>query len=78
MRRAWTLSASTRRRSWWAARDVFFAATGASSGDLLRGVRIFANGAETHSLAMRARSGTIRWVASLHDFTRLDKVRYEE
>ena len=58
--------------------DVFFAATGASSGDLLRGVRIFANGAETHSLAMRARSGTIRWVDSLHDFTRLDKVRFEE
>ena len=58
--------------------DVFFAATGASSGDLLRGVRIFANGAQTHSLAMRARSGTIRWVDSLHDFTRLDKVRFEE
>ena len=58
--------------------DVFFAATGCSSGDLLKGVRIFANGAETHSLAMRARSGTIRWVDSLHDFSRLDKVRFEE
>ncbi len=57
--------------------DVFFAATGASTGDLLNGVRFFANGAQTHSLAMRSRSGTLRWVDSVHDFTRLDKMRYK-
>ena len=57
--------------------DVFFAATGASSGELLRGVRFFGGGAETQSLVMRSRSGTIRWIDSLHDFDRLDKVRYE-
>ena len=57
--------------------DVFFAATGASSGDLLNGVRFFAGGAQTHSLVMRARSGTLRWIESIHDFTRLDKVRYK-
>ena len=55
--------------------DVFFAATGASTGDLLRGVRYFAGGAQTHSLAMRSRSGTLRWVDTVHDFARLDKLR---
>ena len=57
--------------------DVFFAATGASTGDLLNGVRFFANGAQTHSLAMRSRSGTLRWVDSVHDFTRLDKMQFK-
>ena len=57
--------------------DVFFAATGASTGDLLNGVRFFANGAQTHSLAMRSRSGTLRWIDSVHDFNRLDKMRYK-
>ena len=56
--------------------DVFFAATGASSGELLNGVRIFAGGAETHSLVMRSRSGTIRRINSIRDFTRLDKARF--
>ena len=58
--------------------DVFFAATGASTGDLLRGVHFFPNGVETHTLVMRSRSGTLRWIDSLHDFTRLSKVLYEE
>jgi len=58
--------------------DVFFAATGASTGELLNGVRIFADGAETHSLVMRSRSGTIRRIDSLHDFTRLDKVLFKD
>lgn len=53
--------------------DVFFAATGASSGELMDGVRFFGDGAETHSLVMRSRSGTIRRLVSLHDFTRMDK-----
>ena len=56
--------------------DVFFAATGASTGELLKGVNFVANGATTHSLVMRSRSGTIRWIDSQHDFTRLSKVRY--
>ena len=58
--------------------DVFFAATGASTGDLLKGVRYFANGAETQSLVMRSRSGTIRWIDATHDFTRLDKMLYKD
>jgi len=58
--------------------DVFFAATGVSSGDLLKGVRHFPGGDQTQSLAMRSRSGTIRWIDSLHDFTRLSKFRAGE
>jgi fructose-1,6-bisphosphatase II len=54
--------------------DVFFAATGVSSGELLKGVRYFSGGAQTQSLAMRSRSGTIRWIDSWHDFKRLDKL----
>ncbi|MCH7482667.1 MAG: fructose-bisphosphatase class II, partial [Chloroflexi bacterium] len=56
--------------------DVFFAATGASTGELLRGVRFFGGGAETHSLVMRSRSGTTRWIEATHNFERLDKIRY--
>jgi len=57
--------------------DVFFSATGASTGEMLRGVRFFAGGASTQSLVMRSRSGTIRWIDSFHNFDRLDKIRYE-
>lgn len=56
--------------------DVFFAATGVSSGELLKGVRYFAGGAYTQSLVMRCRSGTIRWVDSRHNFERLNKVGF--
>ena len=43
-----------------ASEDCFFAATGVTDGDLVRGVRFDATGATTQSLVMRARSGTIR------------------
>jgi fructose-1,6-bisphosphatase II len=56
--------------------DVFFAATGVSSGDLLKGVRYFSGGAQTQSLVMRCRSGTIRWVDARHNFERLDKLDF--
>ena len=58
--------------------DVFFAATGASTGELLRGVMSLPNGATTQSLVMRSRSGTIRWIEAKHDFTRLNKVRFTD
>jgi len=54
--------------------EIFFAATGVSSGVLLKGVRYFSGGAQTNSVAMRNKSGTIRWVDSWHNFTRLDKL----
>ncbi len=58
--------------------DVFFSATGASTGELLRGVNTTSTGATTQSLVMRSRSGTIRWIDSHHDFSRLNKVRFVE
>jgi fructose-1,6-bisphosphatase II len=54
--------------------DVFFAATGVSSGELLKGVRYVSGGAETQSIAMRCRSGTVRWIDARHNFNRLDKL----
>lgn len=56
--------------------DVFFAASGASSGDLLKGVRYFSGGAQTQSLAMRSHSGTVRWIDSIHNFRRMDKMHF--
>jgi len=54
--------------------DVFFAATGVSSGNLLKGVRYFSGGAQTQSIAMRGRSGTLRWVDARHNFEKLEKL----
>ncbi len=54
--------------------DVFFAATGVSTSELLKGVRYYRGGVQTQSIAMRSRSGTIRWIDSWHNFERLDKL----
>jgi fructose-1,6-bisphosphatase II len=51
--------------------DVFFAATGITDGELMGGVRYRAGGATTHSLVMRARSGTIRSITSEHQLWKL-------
>ncbi len=51
--------------------DVFFAATGITDGDLLRGVRYWGNGARTQSLVMRSKSGTIRTIESTHKWQKL-------
>src|SRR5579863_1421325 len=47
-----------------ASEDAFFAATGITDGELLAGVRYRGGGAISHSLVMRARSGTIRTITS--------------
>ncbi len=49
--------------------DVMFAATGVTSGSMLKGVRRFHNGAETHSIVMRSKTGTVRWVSARHNFS---------
>jgi fructose-1,6-bisphosphatase II / sedoheptulose-1,7-bisphosphatase len=49
--------------------DVMFAATGVTSGSMLKGVRRFHNGAETHSIVMRSKTGTVRWISAHHNFT---------
>ena len=46
--------------------DVAFAATGITSGELLDGVQYFGWGARTHSLMMRSRSGTVRYIQARH------------
>ncbi|TXL71657.1 class II fructose-bisphosphatase [Vineibacter terrae] len=48
--------------------DVMFAATGVTNGSMLKGVRRFAGGAETHSLVMRSKTGTVRYVEARHNF----------
>jgi fructose-1,6-bisphosphatase II len=48
--------------------DVMFAATGVTEGFLLRGVRYTATGADTHSIVMRSRSGTVRFLHTRHRF----------
>jgi fructose-1,6-bisphosphatase II len=48
--------------------NVFFVATGITDGELLRGVRYHGGGAETYSLVMRSKSGTIRQLTSEHRF----------
>jgi fructose-1,6-bisphosphatase II / sedoheptulose-1,7-bisphosphatase len=50
--------------------NVMFAATGVTNGSLLRGVRRFSGGAETHSLVMRSKSGTVRYIEAHHNFSR--------
>jgi fructose-1,6-bisphosphatase II len=52
--------------------DVFFAATGVTTGALLRGVRYTRDGAITESIVMRSRSGTVRRVEAHHSFGKLE------
>ena len=55
--------------------DVFFAATGVTDGDLLRGVRRLDSGfLTTESLVMRSRSGTVRKIEARHDRAKLREV----
>jgi len=51
--------------------NCFFAATGVTDGELLRGVRFDSRGAHTQSLVMRSLSGTVRLIDAHH---RLDKL----
>ena len=47
--------------------DCIFAATGVTDGSLLKGVKRHKNGVmTTHSVVMRASSGTVRWVSGEH------------
>lgn len=53
--------------------DVFFAATGISDGDLLKGVVYYENKiAKTHSVVMRAKTGTIRFIEAYHRLNKND------
>ncbi len=54
--------------------DVFFAATGITDGELLGGVRYTGHGAETESLVIRGRTGTVRWINAKHNFDKLNPI----
>lgn len=54
--------------------NVFFAATGITHGEFLRGVQYFGGGATTHSVAMRSASGTVRYIESRHRWDKLMRI----
>jgi fructose-1,6-bisphosphatase II len=51
--------------------NCFFAATGITDGELLKGVRFGRRGAQTSSLVMRSKSGTVRTVNATHKLAKL-------
>jgi fructose-1,6-bisphosphatase II len=51
--------------------NCFFAATGVTDGELLRGVRYDSSGASTDSLVMRSKSGTVRRIDARHRLKKL-------
>ncbi|NDV22241.1 class II fructose-bisphosphatase [Desulfovibrio sp. JC022] len=54
--------------------DIFFSATGISGGTFLRGVRYLGYGAETTSLVMRGKTGTVRHIEAVHTWDKLMKI----
>jgi fructose-1,6-bisphosphatase II / sedoheptulose-1,7-bisphosphatase len=48
--------------------DVMFAATGVTTGPMLKGVRRTAQAAYTHSIIMRSKTGTVRYIEAHHNF----------
>lgn len=53
--------------------NCYFAATGVTNGDMVRGVSYRKNGATTRSLVMRSKSGTTRYVESIHKLAKLQE-----
>ena len=50
--------------------NVMFAATGVTNGSMLNGVKRFSGGAITHSVVMRSKTGTVRYISADHFFDR--------
>ncbi|MGI8926361.1 MAG: class II fructose-bisphosphatase [Tepidiformaceae bacterium] len=57
--------------------DVFFAASGVTTGELLKGVEYHAGGATSESLVMRSRSGTLRKIQTEHHWRKLQAISGE-
>jgi fructose-1,6-bisphosphatase II len=53
--------------------DVFFVATGITEGHLLRGVNFTPQGATTHTIVMRGKTGTVRFIEARHCFAKKPK-----
>jgi fructose-1,6-bisphosphatase II len=51
--------------------NVFFAATGVTDGEFLKGITFYGTGAHTSSVVMRSRTGTIRYVEADHRWEKL-------
>jgi len=46
--------------------DVIFAATGVTDGSILKGIKVKGNDVHTHTVVMRSRTGTVRWIEASH------------
>ena len=55
--------------------DIVFSATGVTDGTMLKGIKITKNYAETHSIVMRSKTGTIRHINGEHNFD-IKKLEY--
>ena len=53
--------------------NVMFAATGVTTGPFLKGVRRFPGGAVTHSIVMRSKTNTVRYIEAHHSFEHDEK-----
>ena len=53
--------------------NCFFAATGITDGELLRGVHYDSSAASTQSLVMRSKSGTVRRIDARHQLQKLNR-----
>lgn len=57
--------------------DIIFAATGVSDGEMLKGVRYMAdNKAKTYSIVTRSKTGTIRFIDTIHVLDKKPKYAY--
>ena len=54
--------------------NVFFASTGVTDGEFLRGVEFIPDGAITHSVMMRSKTGSVRYMDAYHNFTKLREI----
>lgn len=54
--------------------NVFFAATGLTDGELLKGVRYEGEFIRTSSIVMRSKSGTIRYIEAIHRLSKLERI----
>lgn len=54
--------------------DCIFAATGVTDSELMKGVQFSGQGGQTHSVVMRAKSGTVRFVEGHHSFKKKPKL----
>jgi fructose-1,6-bisphosphatase II len=54
--------------------NVFFAATGVTGGEYLRGVDFSGDAAATHSVIMRSKTGSVRYMDTRHNLAKLREI----